>query len=279
MIRPFERVKAGEAISASEYNRAMREVEHGQRWSVAAPLMLQSDFNGNRLSIADKPHYWVRITGHKLSAYNSDTGSDEGGNPTHYSGLEQTEDQDTDTGSYDLPGGVEFYVDDLYLKEVNGRTDVPEGAIVQAFFSHNGPYYTFLFEQAFDEYSGQGQGGHDNQCPVWSCPHDFNQSTGTFHYGNCPGAEYWTLDGMNPTPNAPFDWCGCVGGVEQICWPAWQGIDLQSTGISLACLLACQDGQIVPRRACLNVVPGGPFGLRLALISVDDGHELHTPNT
>lgn len=276
MIRPFDKVTPGEAIPATEYNRAMREVERQSRIQVAAPLTLTSDFTGQRIGLPERPTYWVRVTGHKLSGYNSGAGTDDGSDPTKYSGIEQTDDQDTDTGTYDLPGGIEFYIDDVYLKEVNGRTDVPEGAIVRAYHSNNGPYYTFLFETAFEEYSGHSTGGHDSQCPVWSCQSDFNLSADTFSFGHCPN-EFWTFDGVHPTPNAPFDWCGCVGGTGEICWPAWHSIDLQSTGISLACLLACESGQIVPRRACLNVVPGGPFGLRLALISVDDGHELHTP--
>jgi len=191
MIRPFEQITPGQAPSATEYNRAMREIERQSRLTVAPPLTLVSDFNGQRLGVIDRPQVWVRITGHKLSGYNSSNGTDEG-DPEKYSGIEQTEDQNTDTGTYDLPGGLEFYVDDLYLKEVNGRTDVPEGAIVRAYHSNNGNYFTFLFETAFEDYSGSGGGGHDNNCPVWSCPADFNLSTGTFTYGHCSD-EFWTV--------------------------------------------------------------------------------------
>lgn len=154
MIRPFERIRPGEPISASEFNRAMREVERQNRRTVAPPLMTTSDGTSERVSLMSRPHIWVRITGHEAA-----NASGVVADLTKYSGIEQTDDPSTD-GEYDLNSGLEFYTDRTYLKEVNGRTDVPDNAIVRAYASDNGEYYTFLFEQAFEEtYYGMANSG------------------------------------------------------------------------------------------------------------------------
>jgi hypothetical protein len=152
MIRGFQRLQPGDAISASEYNRLLDEIERGSRRVVAPPLSLRNGGDGDQLSIEQRPFIWVRITGHETENYSYGTVDQ-----SRYSGIEQTDDPNT-AGTYDLPSGIQFFSDSLYLMEVNGRTDVPDNAIVKAYQSNNGPYYTFLFEQAF-EYGGGGGSG------------------------------------------------------------------------------------------------------------------------
>lgn len=271
MIRPFERITPGEGIPSSDFNRAMVEIARNARWQVASPIVITSDANGFYVAILDKPQLWVRVTGHHGKAgYYSGTDTQDS-DLSRYSGIEQTDDVDTN-GTYDLPGGIEFRSDGLYLKEVNGRTDVPEGAIVRAYHSNNGPYYTFLFESVPAENFLNEIDLAGNSCPFWNC---FVVDTVNPFTPDCP-AQYWT-DTQDGPPADVSEYCGCTpltGNISTAgCWPYWQGLDLSSTGISLQCIVTNFSGVLALRKACLVLVPGGPFGMRLALISRETGHE------
>lgn len=265
-MRPLETISPGEAIPASEYNRAMQEISRQSRWNSAAPIVITNDLSGFRVAILDKPMIWVRVTGNHTTGYGAGGGHES--TTVRYSGIEQTDDDDHN-GTYDLIGGIEFVADGLYLKEINGRTDVPSGVIVRAYQSNNGNYYTFMFSAVEDAI--QSIISIPNTCPFWNCFEEDNVDPFPI---DCVWCWVFTPDG----PCAEIDdYCGCTPTGPNYnaagCWPYFQGMDLGSTGISLNCMVGNFDGILALRDACLVLVPGGPFGMRLALISRVTGRE------
>jgi hypothetical protein len=111
-------------------------------------------------------------------------------------------------------------------------------------------------------------------CPPWTF---FDPDFGC---GGSPDCGFWSCDGGDtPCANGYADYCGC-SEPPGIAYPFYGrgagAVDLQSTGIAIACMFACFDGELYARKAHQNNVPGGPWGLRPALLADDDGRELHT---
>ena len=142
MLQTFSRPAAGEQLSAAEMRRLFETVEALTRIQGVPPLRFTWDVAGPRVSTDEPRSIWVRITG-KESSGSGGSGSGDGGESA-YSGIEQTT-LDELEGTQDLEGGLEFFVDNLYLKEVTGNPDVPYDAIVRAYSTQDGPYYTFLY--------------------------------------------------------------------------------------------------------------------------------------
>lgn len=162
MLQTFSRPAAGEQLSAAEMRRLFETVEALTRIQGVPPLRFTWDVAGPRVSTDEPRSIWVRITG-KESSGSGGSGSGDGGESA-YSGIEQTT-LDELEGTQDLEGGLEFFVDNLYLKEVTGNPDVPYDAIVRAYSTQDGPYYTFLYSPGTQVDSGSGSGsgcGGDN---------------------------------------------------------------------------------------------------------------------
>jgi hypothetical protein len=194
---------------------------------------------------------------------------------------------------------------DLYLYEIHqARLTKGEPYIGPVLDEYNGIPVVFV------EAGGAGGGGGGTvpggrDCPVWSCcntvgvvclpnpddpesdawlamacpPWVFYALPDDGGCGGDPNCGFWSCDGGDTPCGSTDDLCGCtdVGGTAAGCYPFYGDTDLQSTGISLSCLFKCQDGQLQVRDACINVVPGGPFTLRPALLNKANGRELHSP--
>jgi hypothetical protein len=185
----------------------------------------------------------------------------------------------------------------LWAREVNGLP-AKVGKTVRMWLGAGGEHCDFSVTGT----DAEDVVGGASDCPVWSCcleagvvcgpnPDDPGSDAWlslacppwTFYdpdsgCGGDPNCGFWSCDGGETPCQSVEDLCGCTDFETAAgCYPFYGDVDLQSTGISLACLFGCRDGQLTVRKACLNIVPGGPFGHRLALLAKGDGRELKSP--
>jgi len=69
MKKRLKETKAGEPISAHELNERLGIAEWFSRLTVAPPLQLKTGAGGPILSLKERNHFWIRITGQSGSAY------------------------------------------------------------------------------------------------------------------------------------------------------------------------------------------------------------------
>jgi hypothetical protein len=199
-----------------------------------------------------------------------------------------------------------------WVEEINNRELVPDRFYNGYAASAYQDLVIILVDKSTESLADMATGIPDADCPVWSCcsqasgcvtclpnpddpgstawlsmactPWDQPGSGGFFDPASNngdPSCGFWSCDGGDtPCPNGWEDYCGCsdptVGGPYPYYGRGSGAVDLQSTGIAPACLFTCYNNRLYARKAHHNIVPGGPFGLRPALLADNDGHELHT---
>jgi hypothetical protein len=217
MIRDFQNLVPGGQLSAGDFNSAMAEIERLTRLLVRSPLTLNVTESGLLLGCDVNEGIWVRITGHLCGGSGSGSGGGSGsgsgsgggfcgpfGAPSHYSGVEQT-DAIFPEGCTDLPGGLQFFDDSLFLKEVSANGSVPENAIVRAYPSNNGPYYLFQFSSG----GGSIVGGGSALVRTMNYT-DGGSGTNYIYDPTTPNIIYWPsfIDGW-AQPAGPYDSAYC----------------------------------------------------------------------
>lgn len=184
-MRQLIRLTPGGSISATEFNRAMAEIEKAIRLTVSAPLQLTEGWDAQNISLGRRQMMAVRITDHFPSGSSgghcSGTGSGGAGSgspgfnvPAYfYSGIEQISKMDGTVD--DNITGIHFDKCAFPLVEMAENEDVPIDGIAYAWPAVTGDHYEFIWAEGgtssrcHESGSGSGQSGQCSSCTLPVC--------------------------------------------------------------------------------------------------------------
>lgn len=133
---------------ADDLSRRLTLLESFLHLRTEAPLTFSMSNGTPVLGMANKTRLTIKLTGHErrgsaygsgklplVSSYQEDC---------RYSWIEQDILPTGNCAATDMPGGMRGYIDEMPAIEINGRDDLDEGLVVEAYLAPSGDHYRFM---------------------------------------------------------------------------------------------------------------------------------------